>query len=299
MTWLHAFELICYLIVAMLLVHLVRMRSTRELFCFGAAALVGFVMELLAVSVTDIYTYNPSFWLSIGIAPKQFPVFGGLMWGGLTVMAIRLAKRLQLPRLQTALATGIFIVSMDILLDVVAIRLDGGFWTWEGRPINLDIDQHMFMSVIWINFLGYLIETPTVCFLTLRAENRIDQKDLSGQTRTALVTALVAILVTAAGSGIALGLNWLTDDWFACIAFVSLWLTITARIVTRAHELRLRPCRPTPATATEALFWIMLYAYCLAALAHLGIAKARPTLLVAGLVFAGFTTWLSLTPPTE
>ena len=137
MRWIFAFELMCYGIVAVMLVDLIRKKDWNSLFTFGSAALVGFAMELLAVAVTDIYYYNPNFLLNLGADPKQFPVFGGFMWGGLTVYGIRLAQKLKWNRIQTSLAAGIFIVTMDILLDVVAIRLDGGFWVWVGKELSL------------------------------------------------------------------------------------------------------------------------------------------------------------------
>ena len=70
------------------------------------------------------------------------------MWGGLTVYGITLARKLQFGKLFTTLSAGMCIVTMDLLLDVVAIRLDGGFWTWVGNLISLDITQSTFMCVI-------------------------------------------------------------------------------------------------------------------------------------------------------
>ena len=65
-----------------MLIDCIHKKDYNALFTFGAAAFVGFFMELAAVAVTDIYYYNDSFWLSLGKAPKQFPLFGGFMWGG-------------------------------------------------------------------------------------------------------------------------------------------------------------------------------------------------------------------------
>lgn len=127
-------------------------KGTVLLTTLHAASLVGFAMELLAVSVTDIYCYD-DFWLSLGKAPHQFPVFGGLMWGGLTVCGMQLAGKLGFGKRLTALSTGMFIVSMDILLDAVAIRLDGGFWTWVGRPVSTDIP----LLVFWLALYAYCI----------------------------------------------------------------------------------------------------------------------------------------------
>ena len=295
MNWLIAFELMCYGIVAVMLADLIAKRDADSLFTFGAAAIVGFVMELMAVAVTDIYYYNPGFLLNLGREPRQFPVFGGFMWGGLTVYGIKLAQKLQWGRVRTALAAGMFIVTMDILLDVVAIRLDGGFWVWVGREISLGIDQHTFMSVIWVNFLGYMIETPTVVWLTLRKRERVAKNDLKRQTLHMLLIALLSIVVTAAGSLAALGLNALTDDWFACIAFVLLWTVLAGMIVHRGITMRLRPAGCAKRDLPILLFWAAMYGYCLVALCALGIAAAAPWFMALGLLFTVGTLYMAAT----
>ena len=290
MSWINGFELMCYGIVAIMLVDLVRKRDWDSLFTFGSAAFVGFTMELLAVAVTDIYYYNSNFYLNLGFEPKQFPVFGGFMWGGLTVYGIKLAQKLKWNRVRTSLMAGMFIVTMDILLDVVAIRLDGGFWLWVGKEINLGIDQHTFMSVIWVNFLGYMIETPTVVWLTLCKREKVAENDWKQQTKHMFLIVLLAILVTAAGSGIALGLNLLTNDWFACIAFVMLWSVLMAMLIHRCFVLKLRPGKPE---WPMLIFWAAMYGYCLIALCALDIAAAAPWFMAVGLLFAVGTLYIA------
>lgn len=290
MRWINAFELMCYGIVAIMLFDLIRKKDYDNLFTFGSAAIVGFVMELLAVAVTDIYYYNPDFYLNLGFEPKQFPVFGGFMWGGLTVYGIELAQKLRWKKFPTALAAGMFIVTMDILLDVVAIRLDGGFWVWVGKEIALNIDQHTFMSVIWVNFLGYMIETPTVVLLTLRKRERVVSTDFKKQTGQMVRIAFLAILVTAAGSLLALGLNAISDDWFACVAFVLLWSAMLIGMVCRCVKLGLKPKKfNLPAI----LFWSAMYGYCLLALCHLGIHRGAPWFLIVGILFTAGTLYVT------
>ena len=294
MSWIHAFELMCYAIVVIMLIDLIRKKDYNSLFTFGSAALVGFVMELLAVAVTDIYYYNPDFLLNLGFEPKQFPVFGGFMWGGLTVYGIKLAEKLKWDKTRTALAAGMFIVTMDILLDVVAIRLDGGFWVWVGKEIAPDIDQHTFMSVIWVNFLGYMIETPTVAWLTLRKREKYGERDWKKQALHMFLIALKAIGVTAAGSLIALGLNALTNDWFSCIAFSLLWTVSAVIMVRRCIALRMRPDKPEYWSWPMLIFWVAMYIYCLAALFALGIAVAAPWFIIVGIVFTFATLYISI-----
>ena len=293
MRWIQAFEWMCYGIVALLLFDLIRRKEYDSLFTFGSAAIVGFVMELLAVAVTDIYYYNPAFALNLGFEPKQFPVFGGFMWGGLTVCGIRLAQKLRWNKIKTALAAGMFIVTMDILLDVVAIRLDGGFWVWVGKEITLGIDQHTFMSVIWVNFLGYMIETPTVVWLTLRKRERVAERDWRAQTKQMFLIAFGAIGVTAVGSLAALGLNLVTDDWFACAAFAALWTVLAIMMVRRCVELKMTPDSPKRWNLPMMIFWAAMYGYCLAALCGLGIHGQAPWFLGVGAAFTAGTLYVS------
>lgn len=294
MSWINAFEVMCYVIVAIMLADLIRSEDYDALFTFGAAALVGFFMELAAVAVTDIYYYNDSFWLSLGKAPKQFPLFGGFMWGGLTVYGIRLAKKLHFGKCMTALCAGFFIVTMDILLDVVAIRLDGGFWVWVGNPINTEITQHTFLSVIWVNFLGYMFETPAVVLLTQLKCKKVKPTEWGKQTLGMFIIAVGAILVTAVGSLLSLGLNAVTDDWFACIVFSVLWLTLTVIIIHQAIKIELRPQHPKKWDMPMLIFWIAMYGYCLVALGCLGLISALPWFFILGLIFTTGTAYVTI-----
>ena len=275
MNWINAFEILCYVITAILLADIVWKKSWEELRLFLSAALAGFILELLAVRVTGIYHYSPDYYISIGFAPYQFPFFGGLMWGGLTVCALRLARKLSFGKLMTALTTGWLIVSMDILLDVAAIRLSGGFWVWEGREITLEITHHMFMSVIWVNFLGYLFETPAVVYLTLRSRDRAE-KSMIRKVLITLGVGLAGVAIVGAASGLSLLLNGVTDEWFACIAFVLLWAFILLRLVIQIVMNRIRFTLKGGKDWTLLIFWAVMYGYCLASLFSLGIPQIVP-----------------------
>ena len=293
MNWINAFELLCYGITAMLLWDILRRKRWEELRLFLSAALAGFILELLAVRVTGIYHYSSDFYISIGFAPYQFPFFGGLMWGGLTVCALRIAEKLGLGKWMTALVSGWLIVSMDLLLDVAAIRLNGGFWVWDGREITLDVTHHMFMSVIWVNFLGYLFETPAVVLLTLLSRNRKD----GSLVRKALLTVgigLAGVAIVGAASGLSLLLNGVTDEWFACIAFLLLWGFILARMLAQIIGGRCRLTLKGKKDWVLLLFWAAMYGYCLAALWSLKIPQTVPWYGILGVILAAGTLLLSM-----
>lgn len=79
MNWINSFEIICYFIVAILLIDILKNKNYRELGLLISGAIAGFSLELLAVRLTDIYHYSNDFYISIGFVPYQFPFFGGLI----------------------------------------------------------------------------------------------------------------------------------------------------------------------------------------------------------------------------
>lgn len=286
MNWINAFEIICYIIVAIFLFDVIKKKTWNELYMFISAAIAGFSLELLAVRLTDIYHYSNLYYIMIGIEPYQFPFFGGLMWGAVAVCAYRLAKKFKLSPIMTALLSGFFVVSMDILLDVAAIRLSGGFWVWDGRPINLVIDHHTFMSVIWVNFLGYMFETPSIIYYSEKYWRR-NEKSIIKNVIAAIIIGFMSVATVGVLSFISLKLNEITDEGFAFVAFIVLWLYIFIRlireIVLRRKEIKIQLDDPA-----LTIFWFAIYAYCFAGLAHLGILSAKPLYAVfGGTLFVG------------
>ena len=290
MNWINAFELLCYIITLLFLFDIISKKSLEEFWLFVSAAIAGFTLELLAVRVTDIYHYSKDFYINIGFEPYQFPFFGGLMWGGLTMYALRISRQLKLSPFLTALIGGWLIVTMDLLLDVAAIRLNGGFWVWDGREITLEITHHMFMSVIWVNFLGYLFETPAVVYLTLRSREHED----ASAGKTALITVgigFAGVVIVGIASGISLLLNSITDEWFSCAAFALLWITILVKLMKQLwrKKLSLKGNKDWPLL----FFWAVMYGYCLAALWSLGIMQAVPIYGVFAMILTSGTLLLS------
>lgn len=288
MNWINAFEIICYFITFLLLKEIIRKRDKDEFFLFLSACLTGFILELLAVRLTGIYHYSDDYYISIGIRPYQFPFFGGLMWGGLTVCALRLAKKFNFNTIMSSLFVGWIIVSMDILLDVVAIRLDGGFWIWDGRAITSTINHHMFMSVIWVNFLGYMFEVPSMVFLTLKYKRKKEKSNIKLLMMSVCISIATVIIVGIA-SGVSLLLDSITDEWFSCIAFLILWFVIFLKTVSLVFKQRDKLSLSGEKDWTLLIFWMSIYAYCIAALLHLGIIQDVPLYGIFAILLASMT----------
>lgn len=284
MNWINAFEIICYIIVAIFLVDVIKKKSWKEFYLFVSAAIAGFALELLAVALTDIYHYSNLYYIMVGSQPYQFPFFGGLMWGAVAVLSLRLARKLALGDFKTALLSGFFVVSMDLLLDVAAIRLSGGFWVWDGVDINLAINQHTFMSVIWVNFLGYMFETPSLIYYSKKYWKSA-QASIAKNIFAAIIIGVLSVLTVGALSFVSLKLNALTDDYFAFVAFVLLWIYIFSffikELIKKRGNISFKLTDPA-----LFIFWLAIYLYCLVALVSLNIFKARPLYgVLAGFLF--------------
>ncbi len=293
MNWINSFEIICYFIVSILIIDIFRNKRYQELGLLISGALAGFALELLAVRLTDIYHYSNDFFISVGCAPYQFPFFGGLMWGGITVCALRIAKKFRLSNIMTALLSGWLIVSMDLFLDVIAIRLDGGFWVWDGRPINLDINHHMFMSVIWVNFLGYMFEVPAIVYMTLKSWEK-DKNNTRVNVLRSILIGLGGVAFVGICSFISLLLNELTDEWFAFAAFVTLWIFVLIKLVLSLINQRKHIIISQKMDWTIIIFWFAMYAYCLAGLLKLGIMQALPLYGIFAILLFIMTMFLTV-----
>ena len=290
MNWINAFEVICYLITSLLIADMIKKRNRQELCLFLSSALAGFMLEMLAVRLTGIYHYSNAYYISIGTVPNHFPFFGGLMWGGLTVCALRICKKFRFSVWMTALLSGWLVVSMDILLDVAAIRLNGGFWVWEGRPITLTIDHHMMMSVIWVNFLGYMFETPALVGFTLLYHKK-GKRPWGLDVLAAVAISLAGVAFVGIASTVSLWLDGMTDEWFSCLAFICLWCAVLLKLCVEGIKQRKQSTFKGQKDRMLIVFWAAVYGYCLAALSKLGIFAAVP---VYG-AFAVFLTVLTMT----
>lgn len=188
--------------------------------------------------------------------------------------ALRIANKFSTSNVMKALLSGWLIVSMDLLLDVVAIRLNGGFWVWDGRPITLAINHHMFMSVILVNFLGYMFEVPAIIFMTLKQwDKSFDKSDFS--IAKSLLIGICAVLFVALASAISLVLDKITDEWFSCIAFLLIWIFTFIKLISILISHHKSITFKNKKDWSLFIFWFSIYVYCIATLFKLNIMSAN------------------------
>lgn len=159
---------------------------------------------------------------------------------------------------------------------------------WDGREISLDITHHMFMSVIWVNFLGYMFETPAMVFISLKTAEKRSGLPCWKQVLAAIGIGACGVAFVGAASGISLLLNAVTDEWFACIAFLLLWCFVLVMIIRQCTGIGIRISPANNWDKSVLIYWMVMYGFSLAALIHLGIASAVPAYFIFGLlVFMG------------
>ena len=157
-----------------------------------------------------------------------------------------------------------------------------------GREISLDITHHMFMSVIWVNFLGYMFETPAMVFISLKTAEKRSGLPCWKQVLAAIGIGACGVAFVGAASGISLLLNAVTDEWFACIAFLLLWCFVLVMIIRQCTGIGIRISPANNWDKSVLIYWMVMYGFSLAALIHLGIASAVPAYFIFGLlVFMG------------
>jgi hypothetical protein len=106
-----------------------------------------------------------------------------------------------------------------------------------------------------------------------------------------VLIALGGIAFVGACSGISLGLNAVTDEWFAFIAFLLVWGFVLVRILIQYFRHHLTGKREFLAV----FFFTAMYAYCFAAIIiPLRIASEHFWLAFLGILLLALTEHLGL-----
>jgi hypothetical protein len=121
-------------------------------------------------------------------------------------------------------------------------------------------------------------------YISLRTEEKRKHLPVWRQLLASIGIGAAGIAFVGAASGISLLLNSVTDEWFACIAFVILWIYVLIVLVRAVVRNRLRLQKPKEWDLPVLIYWIAMYGFCIAALVHLEIAAARPVYFTAGVL---------------
>jgi hypothetical protein len=119
-------------------------RAAAEL---GVLVLYGFVLEALTMAVFRSHRYAEG-WL---VAPLGVPVAVALVWAAVILSALTLAARRGMrPTAARALAAALVAVTLDLMMEPVAVRT--GRWQWTPPGVWLGVPVGNFVG--WIVIVG-------------------------------------------------------------------------------------------------------------------------------------------------
>jgi uncharacterized membrane protein len=156
-----AIELSVFALAVVLFQH-ARGEGKRWVFTYLWAMVFGLIAEIAMVR-SGGYTYG-RFFLMVGPAQGQVPIWVGVGWGEVVYASAWTAQKMRMSWPLRPLAAGLLAVNVDLSLDPIA-DLEG-YWHWNGvGPVS-------FFGVPFDNYLGWLL-IVSVYALVARAGFRL------------------------------------------------------------------------------------------------------------------------------
>ncbi|MFX0091034.1 MAG: carotenoid biosynthesis protein [Candidatus Hodarchaeota archaeon] len=150
-------------------------RAVAQIF---AGSCFGIVVEFMFVLVAKEYNYSTQFLFQIGSPPVNTPIIIGLCWGLIIYACMQVSDLIGLDEWFKPILDALLGLTIDLSMDTIAIRLDGGFWTWVDVPLEVLPTLNSFMGVNYRNFVAWFLIILVFSFL-LRFEQKVLQGELN------------------------------------------------------------------------------------------------------------------------
>lgn len=121
-----------------------------------SGSMFGITLEFMNVLVFETYFYSDKFFLQLGNIPNNIPIVVGLNWGLIIFSSMRISDKLNLSQTVRPLIDAFLAITIDLSMDTIAIRIDGGFWTWITVPMVDIFSLNSFFGVNYGNFNGWI-----------------------------------------------------------------------------------------------------------------------------------------------
>ncbi|MHA1857375.1 MAG: hypothetical protein ACTSW5_14405 [Promethearchaeota archaeon] len=285
--WIFAFEIPTVILFIFAIGMLIKAKDYGRLSDIITAFVFGIVLEYLNIALTAGYHYHTGFLLQIGKPPNNVPITIGLAWGMLLLTTQDISRRLKLPLKFRIFFEAAFVVSADIILDVIAIRLEGGFWVWTGIVTDLTITNSTLFGVGWMNFLGwYFVILYVSLFLHLMNRN-IKPNSWMWQILKILIIPIVGY---AALFGSLIAIHYIFPS-FTWLVFLVLYLT--SMLIPVIYFLLKHPIEIEKTQSLFPLiFYVFSYLFSLMAFVALGLVSEILWFFFVGLVLFGMTMFI-------
>ena len=157
--WTYIFEIGIDCLFLIALTSDLKNKEYRQFTTLLIGTIFGLLLEYVNVVITHPYGYSQNFLIQIGSFPDNIPIVIGLTWGILLQTARQITACFKMPLIIKILFESALIVSVDLFLDLVATRLEGGFWVWYDTQLVLTINNKSLFGIGWENYYGWFFVT--------------------------------------------------------------------------------------------------------------------------------------------
>jgi hypothetical protein len=264
--WIIFFEISNLVFFIGFLIFLIIKKSYRQISTLFLGALFGVTLEFINVAVFPVYTYNSGFLIQVG-GVNNIPIVIGLAWGMLLTSAREITRNYSIPKGLKALFETIFVVSVDLFLDVVAVRLDGGFWTWSKIPLTTEITYESLIGIPWGNYFGWFCVIFYSSLVLYFIDKRYPQKSFKVLTLRTVMGLLIAEILLFVSLLIGIGFHFIYCDWLIfLLPYFGGMILIIVYFIRKKIPVRAKLDSWFPLT-----YFCFSYLFCLITMIYLGL----------------------------
>lgn len=261
-------------------IYLIIQKRYRGLSTLFAGSIFGVLLEFINVYVFNSYYYSQDFFLQVG-GKFNIPIVIGLAWGILLETVHEISKGYKLPILFRSLFDAAFVVSVDFFLDVVSVRLNGGFWTWKSVTLDYSINGYSILGIPWGNYFGWFM----VIFYMSIIIHFMDQKKTSLKWNWLVIRTVISVILAEIFLFVTLlivipivniGALWLLFLLLYFGAWISFFIVKWKLKIKREEILR---------NWLLFVFYAFSYGFCVVTMITLGIARDATWYFILNIIF--------------
>ncbi|WP_457559270.1 hypothetical protein [Candidatus Harpocratesius sp.] len=278
--WIITFEIITLLFFITSVIRVLMKKDYRALSTIIAGAIFGVVLEYFNIYFSHGYFYSQDFIFLVGKAPTNVPIVIGLSWGMLLELSHEVSQCFHLPLLFRTIFEAAFIVSIDLFADIVAVRLDGGFWIWTNHPVTLSITNTDFMGIAYGNYYGWYFVIFLSSFILHIFDLKFEKSDfLTLGIRTIICIVGAELLLLPVLMLVQFFMNWV---W---LVFLLMYIGSLVSLIVYFISKKEYPIKEQIPDYFPFIYFVFHYLFNIIAMIYLQLAIQIPLYFVLNILY--------------
>lgn len=197
------------------------------------------ILEYLSIKIYDAYSYSSSFVIKLGNPPNSVPIVIALAWSIIISTSMNLTDKTNLSAIKMPFLDTLNALIIDLSMDAVAIRIDGGLWSWH-KVISNQITFDSYLGVRYGNFIGWYLIVLIFSFLLRYARSEFQLRPKIRGVYLSIIPMLAFIPFYAIFQTIQFGKTLINVRFY--FPFVTLLLVIVSYMVinSKGNKLKLK-----------------------------------------------------------